>query len=298
MAYREHKDHANFERTQLMNACTAGGDLQQGIYTMASGGRGFGRMNAGWPDPDGDQILANLKRAVQAYYAMPKSERLLSKTLNKETDKLKWESDSFIKPEGTLDLRVVRRGYAFQGMTSFDQRNPMYFHIDRLWFKPSEWKEFLPSSLTVGSKANVTGPGRTRIALLSYLHPGGSAWWMEHIKGGQTTTEVTAVRGNLVDLKLTARYEMKANFQYNKGSFYGDQIGYMTYDTTARKFTRFEYVTLGVHDVGEMKTNIHVATPTTTVASFAELNPGTDPDDNMIPQQWKWGYGLNWCRTP
>jgi len=182
-------------------------------------------------------------------------------------------------------------------MTSADQRNPMYYHLDRLWFKPSEWRAWLPRTLTVGAKTTVSGPARTRIAMLSHMQANGSAWWDEHLRGGRMVSEVTAVQGDDVTLRITADYDMKASSQWNHDTFRADLLSYAVYNRKQDRFTRFEIATLGTHTVGKMQSNLHVGSPTQRVAAYATINPATDADDRMIPQNWKYGYTLAWCRS-
>jgi hypothetical protein len=294
VSYNEHRDHGNFERQWLSNVMK--GNIQQGIYVAASGGQFLGRANHGWPDPNPTEVLQALRQSLAEYRRLG-SQRRLSKSLDAARDRLKWEQDAFVKPANTLDLRISSRGYPFSGMTSADQRHPMYFHVDRLWFKPSEWRAWLPPSLSVGAKTAVDGPARRRIVMLSHMQAGSSAWWEEHIVGGNMTSQVTAVKGNEVSLRVSASYDMKADSQWNKDTYQGNLLAFATYDRKQDRFTRFELATLGTHMVGEMKSNLHVGNPTQRIAAYATLNPSADADDRMIPQNWKYGYSLEWCRT-
>ncbi len=274
------------------------GQLQQGIYVASSGGKYLGRMNRGWPDPDADGTLAALKQALAEYRQMSPSERRLSRQLDPAKDKLKWEQDRFVKPTGTLDLRISSRGYPFRGMSTFDQRHPSYFHVDRLWFKPSEWRAWIPGDLRVGAETLVKGPARNRIVLLSHSQAGGSAWWEEHIVGGQMKSKVVSLHGDTVELKITADYRMKANSEWCKDTYDGNLIAFATYNRKLDRFTRFDLAMLGTLTIGMMRENLHVGDPTAMMAAAASLNPNKDADDQMVPQKWKWGYSLNWCRVP
>lgn len=273
-------------------------NLQQGIYVASSAGQYLGRMNRGWPDPDANATLAALKQALAEYKQLSASQRRLARKLDPAKDKLKWEQDAFVKPAGTLDLRISSRGYPFPGMSSFDQRHPMYFHVDRLWFKPSEWQAWLPSSLQVGASTLVTGPARTRIVMLSHMQAGASAWWEEHIRGGQMKSTVTAVEGDNISLTITADYQMKGESQWCKDSYNGSLLAFATYNRKQSKFTKFDLTMLGTHRVGVMMENLHVGDPSSRMAAAATLNPNSDADDQMVPQNWKWGYSLSWCQRP
>jgi hypothetical protein len=292
--YREGADRSKLE-WQLLSKGTYG-LRQQGMFVMAPSGQPLGYMNKGWPDPDPVAILAELRKAHASYQSMSRSARLLNAPLDPNRDKIRFEEDAFTKPPKTLDLRIVSRGLPYPGMTSFDQRHPMYFHIDRLWFKPSEWRAFLPRTLSVGAQTEVTGPARTRIVLLSHHQAGGSAWWEEHIRGGNTVSRITKVSGSQVFLSISANYTMSANSQWCKDRYQGDLLAEAIYDSAKGEFTRFDLAMLGTHTVGEYRSNLHSGDLTARIAVSATINPLLDEDDRMRPQNWKWGYTLNWCR--
>lgn len=293
--YNEHPDKDRYERQWL--ATLMRNQIQQGIYVASSAGKYLGRMNRGWPDPDADGTLAAMKEAVAAYKRLASAERKLQRTLT-DADRLRWEHEKFIKPEGTLDLRISRRGYPFSGMTTFDQRHPKFYHLDRLWFKPSEWRAWLPSRLEKGAKTNVTGPAYNRIVLLSHMQAGQSAWWESHIREGGMTSEVTEVRGNIVSLRITARYVMKGDSEWCTDTYNGNLLATADYDSAAKRFTKFELAMLGTHRVGRMMENLHVGSQEHQIGAYATLNTGTDRDNQMLPQSWKYGYSLRWAQTP
>lgn len=295
MDYNEHPDRNRFERQWL--ASLMRNQIQQGIFVASSSGKYLGRMNRGWPDPDADGTLQAMKEALAAYRAMSPSERRLSRSLT-EADRLKWEADGFKRPEGTLDLRISSRGYSFPGMTTFDQRHPKFYHLDRLWFKPSEWRSFLPPRLEKGAKTAVTGPAYNRIVLLSHMQAGQSAWWESHIRAGEMESEVVGVSGDTVSLRITARYVMKGDSEWCTDTYNGRLLAFADYDRKAAKFTKFELGMLGTHRVGRMLENLHVGSQEHQIAAYATLNPNRDADDRMIPQNWKYGYSIRWSQTP
>lgn len=296
--YRENPDTQNWEHrlvTKMFSVSSEG--IFQGIYVGTPSGKLLARCNAGWPDPDANETLNNIKKAVAKYYAMPKSERLLANLPNPTTDRLKFKEDQFTKPKGTLDLRVTKRGYAYPGMTSFDERHPMFFGIDRLWFKPSELQTLLPGSLTVGSSKQVNGPMGTRWVLHNHMQKAASAWDEPHIQVGIFTSTVKEVSGSKVNLEIKAHYELKANTQWNTGSYRGDLLGKLTIDSRSLECSAFEATMFGRSTLGKLLPNAHAGDPSQMVASYITINPQTDADDNMIPSNWMWGYGLNWCQS-
>lgn len=263
---------------------------------MTSSGIPLGYLNRGWPDPDPAAILELLREADRRYQALPRQDRILTPPIDPKRDVMVFEADGFRKPPGTLDLRILRRGLPYPGMTSFDQRHPMYHHVDRLWFRPDEWSAFIPTNRQVGQVVEVSGPARDRIVLLSHMQAGGGAWWKEHIVGGKTTSEIVSVRGNVFELRIRGDYRMKANTQWNKGSYDGNLLAYATFDATQRRFIRFDLAMLGTHDVGTRLSNLHAGDLTSKIAVSAELAFPDGKDDGRIPSQWKYGYGLRWSQ--
>ncbi len=276
---------------------TVQGGICQGIYVATPSGKLIARVNAGWPDPDAKQILVNINQATQRYYQMPKSERLFSQVPDPVKDRIAFKKDQFYKPNGNLDLRVTKRGYSYPGMTTFDERHPKFLGFDRLWFKPSEWQQFFPQNIKVGSKTQIKGIPFERWVIHNHMQKGHNAWEPDHIKSGSMVTEVTGIAGNLVDLSLKANYSMKGNTQWNIGTYDGSLIGKIQYDLGANKFTKFEVVMLGWHHAGKFLDNARSGELTQWVSSYTTINPHNDADDRMIPGNWMWGYGLNWCKT-
>lgn len=271
--------------------------IHQGIFVVTPSGQWLVTANTGWPDPDPDAALARMKQALAKYNAMPKSERLLAQPLT-DADRMTWEEDQFIKPERTLDLRVVKRGYAYPGMETFDERHPKFFGIDRLWFKPSEFRAYVPREYKVGNAIKVSGPAMERYILMSHMMKAQGAWDVNHIKTGDMTSRITKIEGSKIHLEIRAHFIASANTQWNKASYEGNLLGRAVYDSASDTMTQFEAVMLGTHDVGVLVSNLHKGDRVQRVASSFSLNPLSDADDRMLPQQWFWGYGLRWCRTP
>lgn len=293
--YNQHPNKQAFEHQWLHQASR--GNIHQGIFVASASGNAYRLVSTGWPAPDPIQTLDKMKKALTEIKAQGEAAKL-SRSLDPAKDKLKWESEAFTKPTGTLDLRISTRGYKFAGMTATDQRNPDFYHLDRLWFKPSEWREFLPTKLNVGATRPVEGVAKTRWVMLSHMQAGHSAWWIEHIRSSTMTSRVANIEGQLVKLEISGSYQMKADSQWCRDTYDGEILIHATFDTSKQQWQRFEACLLGTHTVGQMMSNIHAGSPTQRIAAYATINPGSDPDDQMIPYAWKHGYGLNWSRTP
>jgi hypothetical protein len=272
--------------------------VHQGLYVVTSAGRFLAKVNTGWPDPDPVEALRRMRRAAADYRRLPESERLLATAVDPSRDGLTPQSEQFRKPAGTLELRVVRRSYPFSGMNSFDVRHPMYFAIDRLWYKPSEYAAWVPPDRRVGGSIAVRGQALSRLILLSHVTVSQNPWQPGDIRRGEMTSRITAVDGARLTLRITADFDVKANSQWNQGAYTGNLIGRAVYDGTTRRFTEFELLSLGVHTQAPMQPNMHVGSPISRVGALVTLNPQNDPDNRMLPAQWFYGYPRGWSNSP
>ena len=297
--YKQHPEKGKLEYRLLMQMFQSEREgLHQGVYAVTSSGRMLGRLNAGWPDPDVDTMLRSLRRSLAQYRSMSRNERVLAAALDPTRDRMTPPNDSFRKPAGALDLRVVKRSYPFAGMTSFDVRNPLYYSIDRLWYRSDELTAWVPSERRVGARTAVRGPALERLITLGHFAQTQSPWSMADVRRAELTSTVTAVDGSKVTVRLAGDLDLKANTQWNQGSYRGNLIGHATYDAIARKFTEFELVSLGTHNQSPMQSHLHTGSPTSQVGSLITLNPLADPDDRLPPAQWYYGYPRGWCNGP
>lgn len=299
VAYSQHPEKANWEYRTLARVFEHDqSGIHQGIFVATPTGRLIAMVNAGWPDPDPGEVFRRIKAAVAEYKSIPRSERVISPLPDPVSGRLKFEIDSFAKPGGTLDLRVTKRGYAYPGMTTFDERHPKYFGIDRLWFKPSEFKQYLPRDFRVGATTTVVGAPMQRWLLHNHMQKACSAWDVSQISHAVLTSTITKLSGSLVDIEIRGEFAIKADTQWNSGSYSGNLLGRATFDRDQGQFTAWESVMLGRATLGKLLPNAHAGDLTQAVASYATINPHLDKDDDMVPSDWKYGYGLDWCRRP
>ncbi len=296
MAYSQHPDKYNWEYRLLAKVFESEGTgIHQGIFAVTPSGKLIRNLRYGWPAPDPVRTLQGLRQSLAEYQSQSKFERLLARTPNSATDKLRFESESFARPVGVLDLRVVKRSYPFSGMTAMDVRSPEYYSIDRLWYKPTEYRALVPNRIAVGESVSVSSPFAHRLVTLCHLMVDCSPWRPNEIQKASLTSRIEKVEGDIVTLALTAEYALSANSQYNKGRYGGTSLGNAKWDRSKSTIVGFELVSYGKHFVGEMKPNMHVGSAETMVGSLITLNPvGSDPDNQMIPTHWKNGYPRGW----
>jgi hypothetical protein len=174
VAYNEHPDQISWEVRHLRQSLEgAPHGLHQGIYVVTSSGRYLGQINAGWPEPDPVEASRRLRAALSAYQSMSRAQRTFS---GQVPAGVRFPWSDFRLPEGGLNLRVTKRSYPYQGMTTFDERHPTYVALDRLWFKPSEWRQFLPRDLRPGASADLSSLVGQRLVTNTHLMKDCSPW--------------------------------------------------------------------------------------------------------------------------
>lgn len=294
--YSQHREKDKLEYRllqQIMRSARNG--LHQGIYAATSSGRFLGQINTGWPEPDGEEAYRRIQSALAAYRRMPPGERVLSTQLDARRDRMTTSREMFRRPADVLDLRVVKRSYPFAGMTTFDIRHPMFYSIDRLWYRPDEFAGWIPRERRAGASVQVTGPAVDRLVSLGHLVQSQDPWGPDTVRRAAMTSTVTSADGDRLRLKITAEFDLKSSTQWNQGSYRGNLIGRAAYDTKARKFVEFELLSLGTHTQAPLRPNMHSGGPVSQVGSLITLNPQDDPDDRMLPNNWFYGYPRGWA---
>jgi hypothetical protein len=183
-------------------------------------------------------------------------------------------------------LRSVHRGLD-EGIVN-DQcvLAPQYYHVDRLWYTRDEAAEFLPAELRPGARKSVTGPvldGMVRLYLMA--SGGGSHFDEKHLKERSLTSEVTAVTGPMVKLRLSGRVRSEANEQFIQKKYQGELLGYATYDSVKRAYTRFDLIALGKHNIVDPRDLLTGAAPEMTLGIVFTLNP-TDWNNQRMPTKF------------
>jgi hypothetical protein len=294
--YVEHPDKERWEYRLLASAFRdQPHGIHQGIYAITPSGEMLGKINHGWPDPDPEAALEALHRALRDYRRMPRAGRLLDSLPEAAAARLSWEHDQFTMPPGTLDLRVVKRSYPFEGMTSFDIRHPMYYSLDRLWYRPDEFREWVPERRVVGATREVKGPALRRLIFLNHLMRDDSPWDEEHVKHASMTSRITRIEGPRITIEIEAAFDLQASGPWNQGTYRGTLLGSGDFDAGRSTFTRLEMLALGTHTVGKLLPNMHSGHPISRMGALITLDP-QEGSARMRPTQWKWGYTLAWCR--
>ncbi len=260
--------------------------IHQGIYLITPSGKLIKQLNWGWPTPDTDKMNAQLIEAIASYNSMSKSDRLGSSAMADSERSLPKEK-FIITPKSWLQLRNTSRSYAFSEMDLFDIRNPVYNKIDKLWFTETEKLKLLPPQLTIGGRGSVDKLLVHRLLSHSHLITTSAAWWLEHIKKGDLTMEVKAVKGEKIQIHYHGDFLQNADYKWNQSSYKGTLLGKAIWNTRAKKFEKFTWVALGDYTIQNLRSNMHRGTTKTVrIASKLELDPKFPAEADLTPASW------------
>ncbi len=263
----------------------------QGMYVITPSGR----LVAGGNRPlDVESTLADMREGLENYRKMPRSERLLPKAPHPTDDRMLPAQQKPSAPPDGLVLRAFGRGLGKE-VGDFCPLKSDYYLIDRLWYTREEAMEFLPGRLEAGASKEITGPVFDGLVLL-HFKGGGPQWQPADIKERQLTSEVFAVDGATVSLRLTGRVVLDADNAFNKQSYRPDLIGTLTYDTGERRFTGFELLAYGSHSVGE-KDQISGGSTEVPYGVLFSLN-GSNENDRQAPTRLHAYPGLGLKAVP
>lgn len=215
----------------------------QGTYVLTPKGRMLGRLNSANPD----RVLAMLTEALEAWRALPASERAAPEARLRSSHR--WE-DSY--PEGGLVLERYARD-----IPSDPEQPPIPpVNRDAVWFTAREAKGWLPE-LRVGAKAVVNKRIVDRLARLVFVdNVRGQTLPFARTELGECRldSEVLAIRGSEVVIQITGGTRANAlgpwvngdNYWKPKGewprSMQARVFGLATFDRDAGQFTHFELV--------------------------------------------------------
>lgn len=263
-----------------------GNNIHQGVYAVTPSGRFLGKIDTGWPTYDAAGSLRNLRVAVDKYREMPKSERI-GRRVMKESDRSMAKAEELAQA-GVLKMRTTARHYAFPEMELFDQRHPEYAKLDAFWLSPSEQQSMLPSTHKKGERCYLADSLVERMLLHCQPMEGCGAWWKEHIQKQKLEVEVSKVKGSQVFLKFSGELAMSADSQWNKSDYSGRLLGVGVWDEKLKAFTRLEWVTLGMRELKELKSNMHRGgTKETMIASYMRLARNVKEEQGLKPHHWE-----------
>jgi hypothetical protein len=259
----------------------------QGLYIITPSGKLIAGRNTVTNAAD---AIQELDKGLEKYAKMSREERLLPKPPDPARDRISPETESPKPPVDGLVLRMVSRGLSSQGMTKGDTRHEFYYKLDHVWYTKDEWRAFLPSVLKTGAKEVVKRPVFNRIAQfhLGVLVQPNLYWQAEDTKDAELTTEVTAVKGETVELKFTGRAKIEGS--ENRRQFDCELMGKAVFKVKPQTFSSFELVAVGQHTLGPQEKAPDDGPRTTPMGMLFTLN-GKNANDQVPPTFYQL-YGM------
>ena len=275
--------------------------LGQTTYRQISGAQGLyvitpsGKLIAGTTEHSNpSRVLDEMRKGLEAYSRLPKAERLLPRAPDPRTDKIETLTDDPKAPRDGLVLRMVSRGLPAPGINEQDTRHSSFYKLDRVWFTREQARAFLPADLKTGAKTSVRGPALNllvRLNLGTFIQPN-PAWNAEDVRSAVLNSEVTAVKGNVVEVLFSGDAELRSDNRFNRRSYMPKLLGSASYDTRTQSFTKFELLAVGSHtvgDVGEDARNYARGPPALPLGVLFSIN-GTNSNDRVVPHFYR-AYG-------
>jgi hypothetical protein len=92
---------------------------------------------------------------------------------------------------------------------------------------------------------------------------------------------VVETKGPTVKLKLSGRAVLEADDPVRANKYRPDLLGYVTYDTEKKSFTRFELLAYGMHNLGAK--DVKKGGPDHIPMAFLFTLNGSNANDNQAP---------------
>lgn len=221
---------------------------RQGIYAFAPSGAFLGSMNSNRPE----NMVKMLTEALAKWDALPEEERYPEKLPQQWT----WAE---LYPEDGLVLRTWSRDLPRDAKELPADWRAEAWNQDFAWFRKAELAGFLPQKPTPGATKEVPRRLVERIAtlhLVDNVRGQTPPFDRDHLREASLASEVTAVEGDTVHLRLTGHVHLEASGRWRTDGHRDDPqqrtrgadfalLGYADWDAAAEKFTRFDLLAVG-----------------------------------------------------
>ena len=230
-----------------------------------------------------------MRKGLEAYAKLPKSERLLPHAPDPRTDKLDLPAEDVQPPRDGLVLRMVTRGLPTPGISEQDTRHSSFYKLDRVWYTKEQARAFLPAELKTGAKTQVRGPAwaiLVRLNLGTFIQPN-PAWNAEDVRKAVLNCEITAVKDGIAEVRFDGEAELQANNQYNNRTYSPKLLGKASYDIKAQKFLSFELGAVGTHTLGDRGEYPRVPGPRSMPLAVLFTLNGSNANDEVVPHYYR-----------
>lgn len=237
-----------FRSSVTGNTARFGGTLQ-GTYIFAPDGKLLERRNSN----SATQILEIMERALARWRELPAERR--RPTAENFRAQFRWENSY---PADGLVLSRFARDLPVDGRPSSQPTKP--YNQDAVWFSRAEARRWVPQSREIGSRRVVPAVSAERlafVALADNVRGQTIPFHKTETSGTRLETQVTAVRDNLIDIRITGvtRANAKGPWLYEPNYWQPSRdwprsvttrvAGEATFDAKRGVFVAFRLVALG-----------------------------------------------------
>lgn len=271
----------------------------QGIYVFTASGRLLASRNS----LSARSVERLLGQAFRRWNELSDEERKLPKDSTIKPGH-RWE-DSY--PEDGLVLQRACRDLARRGTPKSRREDP--FNLDAVWFSAGEAKLFLPAKLEVGAKRELPRKLVHRFAgmtLVDNVRGQTLPYARGEVEGSKFATEIVALDGNMVRIRITGQTRALANGEWLMGQndwkptgrwprgMQTKVLGLASYDTKTQRFREFRMVALGER-WGRTRYNSRSSSSRRTRVGFAlRIAPKT----YRVAPAFVDVYNAGWIRRP
>jgi hypothetical protein len=220
------------------------GTTRQGTYCVTPSGVLLGSINSNDPK----RIANLLERSLAKWDTLKREERLLPTDPAKQLAAINRPERHY--PEDGLVLNVTSRDLPREKGKAAPRKaawQETAWNQDFAWFTRAEARQFVPAEAKVGRKQDLPMPLLHRIAcahLIDNVRGQTAPFEERQVKKARLSTEVTAVDGDVVTLRL----EGETRTAMEGGREHGLEmrlLGKATFDLSKGRFLTFELVAVG-----------------------------------------------------
>lgn len=273
-------------------------NTRQGIYAATPGGEFLGSLNSNDPA----RVARMMREALDTWQSIPVDVRRGDAPTLAPTS-IQRKEDQY--PEGGLVLHLFSRDLPRADDRSADWRT-MAWNQDFAWFRPEEAKQWIPPERVVGAKHQVPRALVERLArshFVDNVRGQTPPYQSRDVQRADLHTEIVAVEGSLVSLRLSGSTETAARGRWAVNGFRDMSdpqprergvrthiLGEAQFDTGLGRFVAFEMVAVGQRRGGTQYNGRHDDLEEAPIG-FALQLAGEAPVDRVGPELF---YSYGW----
>jgi len=223
------------------------GSTRQGIFAVAPSGVLLADVNT----TRAEGMRAMLKKALKAWEALPRAERLLPFDPETRRKDIKCTENKF--PSGGVALRAFVRDLPRRNLPQ-DWRSKAW-NVDYAWFREGELEGLMPARVRKKAKQAWPRPLVQRLArihLLDYVRGQTTPHGKDHVHEASLVTEVVKVKKKAVELRFSGEVRISSGAWSDTPDGSATRgvkvklLGEAIYDRRLKRYTRFDLVAVGV----------------------------------------------------